>query len=1229
MEAATDWLLQTLNHPSPDSLFTVQSRHRSRDDDFNLPEVFSFMPEHFHPTFAERLRLIIAPSISFYKEQALKLLGENTPPSDSAIAAHLPAAQATVELVWLFVHTRHAVPGGPIFGLICDLHDIMFAVPDAKVRNQISKICEWFWGTKDPRREHIVPQTLLFLLYRSFGGEGVAKDHSNIARGRPPDVTRVYNMRHALDCVELVEGDSDATTARNLLLRCTTSSLYIQSDHGRKFLAHLLTVDDIRDSTFQSLMNQLAVARKNRATNYGDIILYAWRLSKSEWFFSRLRDLAEKAIFAATEPLGTNLRTVLSSFHKSKRDLTVDKLLHQLYAPILYKNLMVANPRVRRNAVTILAESFPIHDPRSLVQEIAEAIDNQCSKMVELLVDPAPVVRKATVEGTCRVLCVLWELVPIAFASKMLDIITTKLAFDASAQVRIAVFDGLKSLVNNHLTHQTLSISLPRLGPLINDSMEKVRLAFLDLLVAVKSKRIRAVRYFDVVSLDDLLTRLPIDSPAVSTKIMSLVVSSYFPLERVGKTAEQISKSQVRACLSMLRSNRDASEYFYQNLNLHVPPGPLCEFAMRISTIALEAPDETIENPSSAPTAKGKRPKRRTRSRPFDENDPPFDKNSEDVPHTDNDQEHAEIAQGRARLLRIVSDILTSISPSLQKPTNRSLRRYVDGVFGGEGLLSLLDERRNSTLVRATSWRIASCISLSSIQPVAAFWQKQLDTVLDWPRFHEREVQDFESLLSALVLCGFRWNSLQPLCSAVSKWADSSKVSALSKKRRKGRTNSKQKKPSSRSRRSSESHCTEMQMSALFALRTLAVILTREKDVSEEFRVSLLESKKSDRNGQDSNSLSVRMIRSIRKGFLTAIDKQLENHSDEDEKDDTSHLQALLDGISVLWQFLLSSLASTPSQKTLSTELREVLQWTAGLELITSAMRVCGKFARSLAIMSIQFLADSATVELLGGADMPLVLKIASNIAAAVDWSEQIETLVAVAELVRLSFQLKQQHSHITNDCEHENLPKATSSASASLMVTAFDILTSCKMTSDLTNSNEANTLARFLGDLLVAFSYDEDEIETLSPVGERLTSCFATMEKAQTDVLARVIYKIIVDLVISPSKNERRDPNRIYAFLVSRMNQDPKDGYSQYACANFKLVVVTSISSALEDSDAAPNDVMRQFLAHVDVDVGRSEEGKAEELKNDSILSERISKIRSTLEHLRRTCCPTLEEPS
>jgi condensin-2 complex subunit G2 len=68
----------------------------------------------------------------------------------------------------------------------------------------------------------------------------------------------------------------------------------------------------------------------------------------------------QSALVASTAPLAAALRVVLTGLHTQKRSAGVESLLSRLYEPILFRAFGAANAEVRRNALHLLIEAFPI-----------------------------------------------------------------------------------------------------------------------------------------------------------------------------------------------------------------------------------------------------------------------------------------------------------------------------------------------------------------------------------------------------------------------------------------------------------------------------------------------------------------------------------------------------------------------------------------------------------------------------------------------------------------------------------------------------------------------------------------------------------------------------------------------------------------------------------------------------------------------------------------------------
>eukprot|EP01116_Phalansterium_solitarium_P018133 TRINITY_DN4690_c0_g1_i1.p4 TRINITY_DN4690_c0_g1~~TRINITY_DN4690_c0_g1_i1.p4 ORF type:complete len:220 (-),score=70.36 TRINITY_DN4690_c0_g1_i1:314-973(-) len=203
-------------------------------------------------------------------------------------------------------------------------------------------------------------------------------------------------------------------------------------------------------------------------------------------------------------------------------------MLLELYQPILWRALQVPNPVVRQNAASVLCEAFPLQDPRQSQRELDDLLQRQFNLFEELLFDPFVAVRTVAIHGVSRVVGIYWELIPDAPLRVLIGHLVNDLAFDTSAvAVRIAVLEGLTYILDNHLSQPLLKAVLPKLLPLLHDQTERVRIAFINLLTAVKS--IKAIKFYEIAPVEHLLARLAVDSAEIGKKVTSLLLNSYMP----------------------------------------------------------------------------------------------------------------------------------------------------------------------------------------------------------------------------------------------------------------------------------------------------------------------------------------------------------------------------------------------------------------------------------------------------------------------------------------------------------------------------------------------------------------------------------------------------------------------------------------------------------------------------------------------------------------------------
>ena len=249
-------------------------------------------------------------------------------------------------------------------------------------------------------------------------------------------------------------------------------------------------------------------------------------------------------------------------------------MLCTLYEPILWRALKAPNCTVRLQAACLFFDVFPLRQSKTSAEATDAYLQLQFDVIQELLMDTNSNLRVVAIYGTSRILCTYWELLPTGTIIQLLNVLTQKLVYDAtSGAVRAAVFDGLSLLVDNHLSHSILKPILPKLSKLIHDSQERVRLAFVKLLVRIKS--VRSIHFYDVVLVDELLHTMVLDgeSKKISSELACLFLRSYFPQGSSGS-------DQVSRCLAFVQKDHQAAAVFYKSVYHHVSVGAVCKLAV-------------------------------------------------------------------------------------------------------------------------------------------------------------------------------------------------------------------------------------------------------------------------------------------------------------------------------------------------------------------------------------------------------------------------------------------------------------------------------------------------------------------------------------------------------------------------------------------------------------------------------------------------------------------------
>ncbi|MBZ3883563.1 Condensin-2 complex subunit G2, partial [Sciurus carolinensis] len=261
-------------------------------------------------------------------------------------------------------------------------------------------------------------------------------------------------------------------------------------------------------------------------------------------------------------PVHARVREVLSYFHHQKKVRQgVEEMLYRLYKPILWRGLKARNSEVRSNAALLFVEAFPVRDPNFHAIEMDSEIQKQFEELYSLLEDPYPIVRSTGILGVCKITSQYWEMMPPTILIDLLKKVTGELAFDtSSADVRCSVFKCLPIILDNKLSHPLLEQLLPALRYSLHDNSEKVRVAFVEMLLKIKA--VRAAKFWKICPMEHILVRLQMDSRPVSRRLVSLVFNSFLPVN-------QPEEVWCERCVTLVQMNHAAARRFYQHAHEH------------------------------------------------------------------------------------------------------------------------------------------------------------------------------------------------------------------------------------------------------------------------------------------------------------------------------------------------------------------------------------------------------------------------------------------------------------------------------------------------------------------------------------------------------------------------------------------------------------------------------------------------------------------------------------
>ncbi|KAG8430869.1 hypothetical protein GDO86_019838 [Hymenochirus boettgeri] len=565
--------LQAIAKDSVEDFLNFVRLHKDFSDPFDLNELLQELPRKQKEELWEKLKILLTDTLVANPVESWQAIVDDS--DDDMEVEHSPDVKHTMAVihgVTIVAATSVSVIDEHIgYEALLEcaviLNGIVHALPKSETQLilAIRHICESWWEKGLQGKEDFGKTAFLLLLEKTLEVKCVLAD-----------IVRLWHLHPVLLCFDYNSEESDSI--KDLLLQCFLSINHIKKEEGRRFLSFLFSWD----VTFVSMIhgtikNQLQCLPKSSMTHIADIYFRAWKKASGETLKaienSCIQDLMHHGVHLPRKsPLHPKVREVLSYFHQQKLRQGVEEMLYRLYQPII--SAWARNSEVRSNSALLFIEAFPIRDPCLNLQDMDSEIQKQFEELFSLLEDPQPLVRSTGVLGVCKITAKYWEMIPPAILTDLLKKTLCDLSGDvSSADVRCSVFKCLPILLDNKLCHPLLENMLPSLKNCLHDNSEKVRVAFVDMLLKIKA--VKAAKFWKICPMEHILARLEVDSRPVSRRIVNLLFNSFLPVN-------QQEEIWCERCVTLIQMNSAAARKFYQYAYEHTAPTNIAKLMLTI-----------------------------------------------------------------------------------------------------------------------------------------------------------------------------------------------------------------------------------------------------------------------------------------------------------------------------------------------------------------------------------------------------------------------------------------------------------------------------------------------------------------------------------------------------------------------------------------------------------------------------------------------------------------------
>ncbi|ETB56221.1 hypothetical protein YYC_05677 [Plasmodium yoelii 17X] len=357
--------------------------------------------------------------------------------------------------------------------------ELQFMLSDKEVRESFGKcllhICEL--NLKDSIfSENIKIHVLLFLLWKCCSSEGKGVDISKLKKYK--------------DFCKYIKWEIPEKTTDSFCILCSYSlnlPKFYENADGKLFLSHAwLQHESIASHLFSKMIHNTVLLSYEAINHYCEIIYMTWKNCSSEMQIVLENQLEYLVQFSIKCPIkiASRFRYLLNIFHTNKGDKSVNNLIFKIYDPVIWRNLMSANWKIRFNTVCIFQLIFPVVDPCIKNINYLQEMEKAYNALFDLCEDENSCVLQAIAKCICYVINELWEIISEEKRTKLFDILINKLLRGKSYDnVKTEVVLGFCEMAKNKKINKIFMQIFDRIKYLINDKCLRVRKNFIILVL--------------------------------------------------------------------------------------------------------------------------------------------------------------------------------------------------------------------------------------------------------------------------------------------------------------------------------------------------------------------------------------------------------------------------------------------------------------------------------------------------------------------------------------------------------------------------------------------------------------------------------------------------------------------------------------------------------------------------------------------------------------------------